>query len=97
MMRKKTNRPRKNHSSIGSEMTQETLVETLNKIGDVFKVLEKLDPSPEISQVSLKLSEAGMWARMAHDTQKITQHKPTLEIKPRENKFYKKEPGPSPL
>lgn len=63
-------------------MQDDQLQDFLALLGGAFNKLREIEPdptkaSPEICQVSLKLSEAGMWMRMHYDMQKA----PNVEIK----------------
>jgi hypothetical protein len=67
-------------------MTPELLKKFADGVNELLGLLPEI-VTPELSQVSLKLSEAVMWAKMSHDMEKAKNFQPSLELKSR-SKFY---------
>ena len=65
------------------KMTIEALQELLKLSGDLFSKITQLMPStPEKANAMTRLSEAGMWVRMAYEMDRVPDPEVRLREKP---------------
>ncbi len=67
-------------------MKKAKFIEAFEKCGETFSVIAQIPDCPEKAHALARITEAGMWVRMALDIEMSPE--PTVELKPREVKAH---------